>query len=173
VRYLRLVLPAVALMLSMAACGDNSDDSGIATTGDLGSDAQGPDAEERDAMLEFAECMRDHGVDMEDPSQDGGFTFKMEDDPESQEAYEACRHLAPGGGEPPELDAEGKAAMREFAECLRDEGIDMPDPSADGALTMPDGVTPEDPEFEAAMEECQDIIDGYPLMMRGGPGAGQ
>jgi hypothetical protein len=72
--------------------------------------------------------------------------------------------------------------MLAFAQCMRDHGIDYPDPvfSEDGGVTLigPDegaaGFDPNDPAFQAAQEACQEIFGGSgPVTIIGGePGAG-
>jgi hypothetical protein len=46
-----------------------------------------------------------------------------------------------------------------YARCLRQHGIDMPDPKFDAqghmAMQMPSGVGPDDPKFKAAEEACK------------------
>jgi hypothetical protein len=51
-------------------------------------------SEMRDRALRFAQCMRDHGVDMDDPAPDGRMTMRVQgDSPTFRAAQEAC-----GGG---------------------------------------------------------------------------
>lgn len=120
-------------------------------------------AGDHERMLEFAQCMRDHGVDMPDPEPGGPVQLRVPPGPEGEAAMEACRHLAPNGGEAPEYDADGMAALRDFTECMRENGVDMPDPAADGALSMPEGVNPQGPEVQDAMEQCRELMAGYPV----------
>lgn len=68
------------------------------------------------------------------------------------------------GGISSEEQAEFEDAMLEYVECMRDNGIDMPDPefSGDGGVSL--GATrgsagPGDADFEAADEECQPILE--------------
>ena len=47
-----------------------------------------------------------------------------------------------------------------FAKCMREHGIDMPDPEFEGGGTVRsiapgDGLDPNDPQMQAAMKECQ------------------
>ena len=90
-------------------------------------------------MLDFAECMRDHGVDMQDPQfggdGEGGMIVLEEeaaDRDEVQAAQEACEPILEDAMGDLQLDPEQEAEMREelleFSECMRDHGIDMPDP---------------------------------------------
>jgi len=186
-----------ALGLALAACGSPTDaesasgdeiaslDDGAATDDTAAdvtdADEDGDDDESvdpEDAFLEFAECMRDHGIDMPDPQVvteggerggamvvEGGEGFDPNDE-EFREADEACSPImedARGSIEvDPEQEAEMREQMLEFAQCMRDQGIDFPDPQFDGEgrVTMqiesgpgsgPD-VDPE--EMQAASEEC-------------------
>lgn len=166
------VLPVLGLLLTVAltACGSADDDVSAASTSGSG-DNDSSSAE--DGELAFYDCMRENGIDLPDPDPNQeGVQLDMSaidpDDPASKAALEECEQLLPGGGEPPEQDAESLAALREFTECLRENGIDMPDPGADGALSMPQGVDPNSAEFQAAMDECQDLIAGERMIMRGG-----
>ncbi len=180
---------AVAVMIgSLAACGggdgngngaevasidDSSPDATTdGTTGDTTADAP-TDPEE--AMLAFTECMRDHGVDMPDPqmakqstggAKPGNAVIAVEgnpDDPTFQKANEACEPLMANMRSDLEDDparlAEMKEQMLAFAQCMRDQGIDMADPTFDekGRVTMtgppPDAERDSD-AFNAAAEAC-------------------
>jgi hypothetical protein len=168
---------------------DESTPDGTATE-DTATDAEGSTNEgstdPQEAMLEFAECMRDHGIDMADPQFDGegrgGITLEATpaNEDELEAAQEACQPLLENARSEMELDPEQEAEMREqlleFAECMRDHGIDMPDPqfSDDGGFVVqagPEGGGPrEDPDFEAAAEECQ--TEGGPGLFVEGDEAG-
>ena len=102
--------------------------------------AADPQQDRREAMLAFAECMRDHGVDVPDPQFDGGRVMQRGPDeripPEKfREAEEACRKLLKDV-EPPELSEEQQKEMQEgalaHAQCMRKHGIEkFPDPTFD------------------------------------------
>jgi hypothetical protein len=151
-----------AVMLIAVSCGGGDGE---------GSDAAGSEANERqEALLEFAECMREHGVDMPDPEIDDDGLVRIgpnpgsEVDPETmQEADEACRDLMPKMEEPSEEERiEMQDALVEFTQCMREHGVDMPDPSGDGRIifrgNQQSDVDPavdfDDPEFQKAQEEC-------------------
>lgn len=164
-----------------------SDDSDTATddtaTGDTatpGSDtATGtPSSDPEQAMLDYAECMRDNGIDMPDPefTGDGGMMMTMGaaegegPDPEDYEAAdEECAHFMEEARSNIEIDPEQQAEMQEqmleFAECMREQGIDMPDPQFDenGGMTMQVGEPGDedagprsDEEFAEASEACNE-----------------
>jgi hypothetical protein len=171
---------AAALLLAVAgACGGGTSEAGddVASLDDAGAsvtttDSSTPDAADapadpEEAMLAFAECMREHGVDMPDPQTDGGGGGVIDitgdaDDATFQDAQEACEPLMENAMGDIEIDPEQQAEMEEqmlaFAECMREHGVDMPDPvfGSDGRVTVNGGPGPEveSDEFEAAAEEC-------------------
>jgi hypothetical protein len=167
----------VALALGAAACGGSPEGDGVATlggdrqTGNGGGGSGGNGTATKDpqeAALEFAKCMREHGVDMPDPEVDsqgrvritvGGAGGKGRPDPKKLEAaQQACGHLMRGGGEGPgTLDPKAQDAMLAFARCMREHGIDMPDPTGDG-LTLSSrpgqGPDPRSAKFKEAERAC-------------------
>ena len=54
--------------------------------------------------------------------------------------------------------------MLEFASCMREHGVDMPDPDFSGGGARMQfragagGVDPESPTFQKAQEACQEIL---------------
>lgn len=122
--------------------------------------------------------MRANGVDVPDPQvgpnggirigtpEGSGSSSSERIDPENpkfQAAQEKCgKHLRSGLRElSPEKRAEMRDAAVKYAECMRGEGIDMPDPQADGGMVFryrrgeAGGVNPESPKFKAAHEACE------------------
>jgi hypothetical protein len=167
-----LTVPLAVASLALAACGGGEDP-------DLSSaDERG---EMREAALDFAQCMRENGVDMPDPTAGGGIRLQAGpgsgNNPQTVErAQEECReHLE--AIDPPEISEEQQREFKEqalkFARCMREQGIDMPDPTfGEGGRVQqrigPGGINPEDPRFQEAEEECSQ----YRPRMRteGGPG---
>jgi hypothetical protein len=165
-----LTVPLATVSLALAACGG----------GDPEATAGGDDRSElREAALDFAECMRENGVDMDDPGPEGGVLLRAgpgsgNDPAVVRKAQEACRkHME--NVDPPELSEEDEREFKEralkFARCMREQGIDMPDPTfgEGGRMTQRlggTGVNPEDPRFQEAAEECSKY---QPRMMREGP----
>lgn len=174
---------AVGLALcaaTLAACGSNASGNG--------EDA----AAQEEARLEFAECMRQHGVEMEDPTPGqkgviiGGTGTKgpgkqstgvNPDDPATKKALAACKgKLGDLGQEPsPQEQEEFKEDALAFAECMREHGVDMPDPQFDGEGHVQmriggrssSGPSPESPAFQKAQETCQSKLPngkGGPIM---------
>ena len=100
-RTLVAVLAATA-SLAVAACGGDPNTPASSSQG-----KGGIDAASKKAMLQFAQCMRDHGVDMKDPTFDangrGGVLIQQDknDDPaKTRDAEKACqKYLGDGGGQ--------------------------------------------------------------------------
>lgn len=162
-RTLRLTaatLLALLLLPVLGACSALDDLTGRDEEGG----GEGTDAADReDAMLDYAQCMREHGVPMEDPTGDRGLLIKADgsvDEETLKAAEEACGDLLEdvmGEDGPGEMPAEQKEAMLAMAQCMRDRGWDMPDPQFDGGRVTQrlDGrVDPEDPAFQRDSEEC-------------------
>ncbi|WP_433795342.1 hypothetical protein [Actinoplanes sp. CA-252034] len=111
----RLLL-AMVLALTVAGC---------AATG-TPEPAASPDPDTRN--LKFAECLREQGLDVPDPEPGKGMTLKFgpgSDQQKVQAAMEACREWAPqgmAGGAAP--DPSRDATMRDYAQCMRDNGVD-------------------------------------------------
>ena len=140
------------------------------------------DEDGQQAFLDFAACMRTEGIDFPDPvfGSDGrvqigrggpGLAGVDLQGSEFQAAQEACGDLLQGLGD--QFDAEQQAELQdslvEFAGCMRDEGIDMPDPQLGGGrglavLGGPDsGVDTGSPEYQDAMEQCGDLLGALPV----------
>jgi hypothetical protein len=120
--------------------------------------------------VKFAECMRDNGVsDFPDPDASGGLTIDgvvngSSLDPSSpawDAAIGACKDLQPPGFMGDEdVTAEEQKARLEFAQCIRDNGVeDFPDPAEDEPLVdtnrIPSAVTEGGMSvLNAAMQKC-------------------
>jgi hypothetical protein len=172
----RLTLLVVGLGLALAACGTPADGDRVAslsgdeaTTTTRADGDGGKDPQQR--AIDFARCMREHGVDMPDPEVDdqgrvrvrvGGGGGRRPDPKKLEEAQKACGSLMGGGDGPGQLDPAERDAMVDFARCMREHGIDMPDPTGDGLLMRRDagGPDPESEEFQQAEKACEQHLAG-------------
>jgi hypothetical protein len=119
-------------------------------------------------MLKYAQCMRDHGVDMPDPDPNGGLSIQIGagDKAKFGAAQEACKSMLPNGGVPPTPSAEDLEKARQFAQCMRDHGVTDfpdPDPNAGGIRINGDAnsdLNPDNPTFKAAQEACNSLMPG-------------
>lgn len=127
---------AFACAVSLAACG--SSDPGAGGTGTTA-------AGQGDPALQFATCMRSHGVsNFPDPSAGGAVRIQATgpnavnpQSPAFQAAQKACGHYLPQKGGPPAMTAAERRKALAFAECVRAHGVpNFPDPS----MTPPSGA---------------------------------
>ena len=184
----------VVAVTVLGACGGSSPSAQVASlagsqsTGGTTTTTAGTtsEADAQQAMLDFAQCMREHGIDMPDPQfgDNGNASFSVgsegtpADKTKLDDAQKACQSYldkvksnAPPM-DPAKVEAE-KQRMLDFAQCMRDHGIDFPDPqiSTDGGglqvqLGGP-GLDPNSPGFKEANDACAAQV-GLPQ-----PGAGK
>jgi hypothetical protein len=165
-------LAAALLTLSAVAVGACGGDS-------PGADAATREQKARDAQLAFAKCMRDHGIDMPDPSPNqGGINLRVPrgTSPAKVDAADkACqKHLEAVRG--PDLSPEQEKKFQEAAlaqaRCMREHGVDMPDPTFDGngraTIRIRGGSghkgsgPDDDPDFKKAEEACRRLAPKPP-----------
>jgi len=176
--HLAALVGALALTLAVAACAGAGKTSGVASLS--GSDkptatTSAGNTDPKQAALNFGKCMRQHGIDMPDPKFDanGGMTITLRagspnapkpDDPKFKAAQQACQKFMPSGGQLTKPNAQQLQQALQFAKCMRQHGIDMPDPKFDangGIVTRGssgrngNGPRPDDPKFNAAQQACQ------------------
>ena len=165
---IRIAAAAIGAALLLAGCGAKTDDgtkvASISTPpksgGPTAADSSGKSDE--DKMRDFTKCMREHGVDMPDPKPAGdgkGGMIAIQGDGADKgkidAAQNACKHLLPNGGEMKPPSAEELDKMRKDAKCMREHGVDMPDPDPGGKGSVRIGAPGDDPKkFEAAAKAC-------------------
>lgn len=167
---------AVALsmvgLFALAGCSSSSE-SGVATAGGgSGEPAVSPSASATvsgdDQRLAFVRCLRENGVDIPDDGLSGGPGSIDLQSTKVQDALTACQDQAPDMGGDGPLGPMSEAQQNQFIElagCLRDEGLDVPDPTftADGRLDLgslvSSGINPSDPEVRAALQTCSEKVD--------------
>jgi hypothetical protein len=147
-----LALPA--LLIALAGCAPTPGDAnspGASGGGDIAS----TELTFADWQLEYAACMRGEGIDMPDPEGDSqAIAIDLNGDMGAFEA--ANEHCMDELGSPPPLTAEEEAAAQErflvwamkAAECYRENGFDVPDPTADEPMQFPTDAPDE------VVEEC-------------------
>lgn len=156
----RLIPVLLVAGLVISGCGGSSSSKSSST-----------DAASRDAArVKFAKCMRDNGIDLPDnPGQNGGAqAFRNIDQSKFQAAQKACqkyRQAAVGNLSSSDRQAFQDAFVK-FSSCMRQHGVDLPNPTAGGGAPPAGGnpVNQNDPKTKAAREACQNKLP------RGGPG---
>jgi hypothetical protein len=163
---LRTTALGALLVLALAGCS-SGDAEEIASAGGAATTSNTEQVSDQEKAQEFVDCMRDNGIDLPDPEPDGngGFDFGMagadvdRTSPAFREAIQACRDKLPGGGDLNLDDPELQEQLRTFAQCMRDNGVDMPDPEPGAGFGggFAD-LDPNDPTVRAAVEACQDKL---------------
>ena len=144
----------VLLFIFLLACSSSDDSQGIVSANDLSSDTTVTTIVEEvvsieDAQLLLARCLRENGYDIKDPKNDESLqsvlqpVFLAADQKgreELQETIQTCaedNNIPLGGSadfENPEAVADSLDTQLEFAQCLRENGIEIEDPSAESPL---------------------------------------
>jgi hypothetical protein len=161
------------LLLALTACGSGDDataDVASASGGGKASPSASASAgSDEDQGLKFAQCMRENGIQMEDPDPAGRVRIKADkaDEAKLDKAFKACEKYSPkaGGKGAREMSKEDQEKLLAFARCMREHGIDMADPdfSGGGVKQRVRGKgRPDDPKFKDAENACQDKLPTRP-----------
>jgi hypothetical protein len=164
----------------MAGCaGDSGGGEDVATAGGTPTGSAAADTEQSgdtaEQMRRFAACMRENGIDMPDPEVDGEGRVLMRgpgggaeggppaDREKFEAAQQACKQYLPNGGEPPKMSAEDIEKARQFAKCMRENGVpNFPDPQPEGGIRIeggPDsGIDPQSQAFKDARAKCEQYM---------------
>ena len=153
-----LKTPLLLLFIFLLACSSSDESEGVVSTNDLSSDTTVTTITEEvveevvsveDAQLLLARCLRENGYDISDPKNNEslqsiiGPIWLAADQKGRQELQESIQTCAeenniPLGGstefENPEAVADLLDTQLEFAQCLRENGIEVVDPSAETPL---------------------------------------
>ena len=181
----------------ISACSASDDSQGVVSTKDLSSDTTVTTIVEEtaqevvsveDAQLLLARCLRENGYDITDPKNNESLqsllrpVFLAADQKGREELFETIQTCAeendiPLGGtadfENPEEVADTLDTELEFAQCLREKGIEVEDPNAERPLRsilislVQSGQYLEDQIREAA-GECFDDLGLEPPQQGGG-----
>lgn len=155
---LAAMLAIPLLVMGLAACAPSTEGSPKETNSGGGGTSNSASASSRDEWaIDYAQCMRDQGIDVPDPEPgSGGLSAAVSgddvDQAAMQEASEKCMEEL---GDPPAMSPDEQKAVdeqmlkwaKDAAECYREHGYDMPDPDGK-SLNFP-ADAPED-----VMMEC-------------------
>lgn len=189
----RLLILVAALALLGSACGGSSN-SEVASLDDADSEFRravedaSSAVDDEAALLAFALCMREEGISgFPDPvlGADGsvdffsadGDPFADVDNDAAEAAVNACIGELEGVAFAPGGSAFDVTAMQdrfvEFAQCMRDNGIEFDDPDlsglASGELSNPFAdIDLSDPKIAAVVDECQTVFSDLGIPGFGG-----
>jgi hypothetical protein len=157
----RLTAAAIAVGIAVAGCGSSGDTS-----------ARSAADKTQQARLDFAHCMRQQGIALPDPKPAGNGDFSIEVPKGSkgnhtfERASAKCDRFlkAAVGSNGPNGDPRTiqKAALA-YARCMRQQGVEFPDPQFTGGMVKIGGganTNPDDPAFRRANASCQRLLPG-------------
>ena len=192
-----LTIFLLLIFVLISACSSSEDLQRVVSTKDLSSDTTVTTiveevAEEvvsvEDAQLLLAKCLRENGYDIKDPKNDESLqsllrpVFLAADQKGREELFETIQTCAnenniPLGGtadfENPEEVADTLDTELEFAQCLREKGIEVEDPNAERPLRsilislVQSGQYLED-QIRQTAGECFDELGLEPPQQGGG-----
>jgi hypothetical protein len=155
-----LAAASLAAGLAIFATACSGGDGGTKDAAAGGSDAGGK-GKEADLAYKHRQCLRDHGVKVEEPKpgQDprGMAIGGNVDQAKMKKAIEACKSTSPNAGKDGPTQADKDKALK-FARCMRENGFNMPDPKFEGdgmmskAMPVPQGE--EKKKFDKANKTC-------------------
>ena len=156
----KLMIGAAVLALGLLAGCDSSEGggeaAGLAKTDEIGR-----------AAVQFAQCMRDHGYPVPDPSFDQDGLPQYGENLRSITKNEDFDRIRASCAEP--LAAAYQAAgipnakkvspedLLGFARCMREHGIDIPDPTTEEPLSIPKTAF-SSPAWQPAKQACESLL---------------
>ena len=185
----KLLATAAALAIVAAACSTTGSepDQGVASleTTDTApvtavEDQTGSQQSDEEVALAFAQCLRDEGIDVDDPTVDSSGNIRpprMRDIlnatagltlEEINTARDACMPLLDGitfGFE--NVDpTEREDRLLAFAACMRENGYNLPDPDlsktrGSGGGPFGGSIDITDPAFQTAATACDSVFGGF------------
>lgn len=183
----------LACALVIAACSTGGETPSVASLEsgsdeaplDAGAEDSDPTADSEEAMLAFTQCLRDQGIDVDDPTVDADgnlqlppIEFMIESDgtdsdqqmSEFDDLIASCEeHLAGVVMSASSQDAsEFEDAFLEYAQCMRANGVDMPDPDLSSGIVDLGGEGPDSESFAAADEQCREVLARLGIPQIGG-----
>jgi hypothetical protein len=173
-----------ALALGVSACGSSSSTTTTSSAAGSGTASASSNAT-YEARLNLAKCLRSHGLNVPDPSPNGGVAGGAEgggifrsirSQPNFQSALQACsqytKQAFPRLNLSPAQRAQFERDAVKFAECMRAHNINIPDPTTQpGGGFGPRAQIPDSernsPAFQSALQACRSNLP----FRRGGGGA--
>jgi hypothetical protein len=108
--------------------------------------------------------MRENGVDVPDPGSGDQKAMRLgkgTDRTKLQGALEKCQQWLQAGGKMPDLkDPKVRDQYVKFAQCMREHGVNIPDPGPDGQFKLPSGDIDRS-AAEKAREACKGDLPGF------------
>lgn len=124
--------------------------------------------------LQYAQCMRKHGItNFPDPNSNGDIVITSQDNinqasPQYAAAKTTCLKGLPGGGQAPPAQVQQELSQGiRHSQCMRAHGItNYPDPTeSNGEISVsvnggngPGDIDTKSPQYQAAQKACQSLL---------------
>ncbi len=167
-----LALAALTLATITGCGGSGGTGSGSSGGAAAASPASGGAGGTTQDAVRWARCMREQGVDVPDPAPGAPvrITGDGRDAAAMDAATKACAAYAPKLDLDPARQQQVQQEVLAFTRCMREHGVDLPDPQAraDGSVVIgrpgqggrvPD---PQSPAFRQAQEACASLLPKPP-----------
>jgi hypothetical protein len=157
-----LAAGAIVMVAALVSGCGPAGKAGAAASGSPGPSGSG---DVRAAALAFSSCMREHNYQVPDPTfNDQGWPQFDEGNLRGDPHYEAVRAqcrtaldaAAVAAGAPTKQETQDQ--LLAFARCMRDQGVNMPDP-VDGGLRL-DSQLLDSPPWHPAAQACKEHLPG-------------
>jgi len=114
-----------------------------------------------DMAVKFAQCMREHGVQVADPQpgQPIQILGNPDDTSKIKAAQEACKQYAAQGEGNGQQSGDDMDRQAKLVECLRGKGVEVEDPQPGQPLRIR-GRQQNEAKTNQAMQECQAEVGG-------------
>jgi hypothetical protein len=162
------------VVIFAAGCGSSGASNSPGASGASGASGSQPASSVYQEKLQYAQCMRSHGITtFPDPNSNGAIVITSKDNidqssPQYAAASSTCLKGLPGGGQAAAsaVQAELSQGIKHSA-CMRAHGItNYPDPTLNnGQISMslnsgngPGDINTKTPQFQAAQKACQSLL---------------
>ncbi|MDY7085033.1 MAG: hypothetical protein SYR96_08010 [Actinomycetota bacterium] len=142
----------------LAGCGDDgaAEDQMASAGGRVPAAAPSASAPTNDPAA-LAKCLRDNGLDVKDPEPGSGQLTLPEPGPLLEAAMKKCERYGVGLTQRTGVDVndpDQQERRLKFASCMREQGVDWPDPKPGEPMEMPQ----QTPQFMTAFEKCTQSV---------------
>jgi hypothetical protein len=146
---------AAVLTLSLSGCASDDKTTGGSASGGSAASASAKEGDPFSRVVKYAECLQQHGLNVK-IKQGDGFSLPKDYDPKVKESAEAaCRSVAPPGmfdkPSAEQLDHDLK-----IAQCLRDQGVKIEDPTENQPQMQIDSPPADLRQLQVACEKKLD-----------------
>lgn len=153
-------IAVLALCGSLAACGSSGEaESSSGSAGSTSSSSSSGGGDQDAGRIRLSQCLRENGVDVPDNAGpgSGGGAGNIDRDKLQKAMNGPCKKYQTQafGNISADDRQEMQDSFQKFAQCMRDNGVDVPDITSGGGPPAGGGIDQDDPDVQAAAKKCQ------------------